>query len=273
MQSKVHNMNASLSWLQSRIGGKLVQMSLPRPFESNRLANSFRRGLQTSAPVSALKKSSKVSSILMQEMSKDRKQHESKERKPADLIGQHLLKKGRPIVNSLVQDASTGKRIETVEDYLREVLRSSTPITQTQSSERRKVVQSYVLHCLFNRNNTHLTLSAVYRDVANPYNLPGQEPLKQMCMSTGQVGFKKATRGEVEATYRMTVQFFAKMVEKGLTDKPVEIILRNHNRNRTMFLDVLTGREGARVRRCVTRVTDGTRLRHGGVRPPARRRL
>ncbi|KAJ8101906.1 hypothetical protein POJ06DRAFT_193910 [Lipomyces tetrasporus] len=174
-----------------------------------------------------------------------------------------MLKKGRPIVSSLGQDGRSGKPIETVEDYLREVLRSSTPITLTQTAERRKIVQNYVLHCLFNRNNTHLTLSAVYRD----------EPVKQMCMSTGQVGFKKAARGEVEATYRLTVQFFARMVQRGMTDKPVEIILRNHNRNRTTFLDVLTGREGARVRRCVTRVTDGTRLRHGGVRPPARRRL
>ncbi|KAK9237429.1 hypothetical protein V1525DRAFT_403963 [Lipomyces kononenkoae] len=266
-------MSVSLSWLQSRMAGTLVQTSHPFCQRTEGLAHAFRKGLQTSASVSALKKGSRVSSILMQEMSKDRKHSESKGRKPADLIGQHMLKRGRPIVNSLVQDTDDGKRIETVEDYLREVLRSSTPITLTQATERRKVVQSYLLHCLFNRNNTHLTLSAVYRDVANPYNLPGQEPVKQMCMSTGQAGFKKAGRGEVEATYRMTVQFFARMVERGLTDKPVEIILRNHNRNRQMFLDVLTGREGARVRRCVTRVTDGTRLRHGGVRPPARRRL
>ncbi|KAK9246018.1 hypothetical protein V1506DRAFT_536487 [Lipomyces tetrasporus] len=251
-------MSASLSWLQSRIGVNV---------------RSFGRKLHTSAPASALKKNSKVSSILQEMMSKDRKPTDSRERKPADLIGQHMLKKGRPIVSSLGQDGRSGKPIETVEDYLREVLRSSTPITLTQTAERRKIVQNYVLHCLFNRNNTHLTLSAVYRDVANPYNLPGQEPVKQMCMSTGQVGFKKAARGEVEATYRLTVQFFARMVQRGLTDKPVEIILRNHNRNRTTFLDVLTGREGARVRRCVTRVTDGTRLRHGGVRPPARRRL
>ncbi|KAK9370633.1 hypothetical protein V1509DRAFT_616362 [Lipomyces kononenkoae] len=270
-------MTASLSWLRSRIAGKLVQTWQPfsQKTASGRLANSllFRNGFHTSASVSALKKGSMVSSILMQEMSKDRKHSDSKGRKPADLIGQHMLKRGRPIINSLVQDTSTGQRIETVEDYLREVLRSSTPITQTQTSERRKVIQSYVMHCLFNRNNTHLTLSAVYRDVANPYNLPGQEPVKHMCMSTGQVGFKKGARGEVEATYRLTVQFFARMVERGLTDKPVEIILRNFYKNRGMFLEVLTGREGARVRKCVTRITDGTRLRHGGVRPPARRRL
>ncbi|KAK9466080.1 hypothetical protein V1512DRAFT_264696 [Lipomyces arxii] len=145
------------------------------------------------------------------------------------------------------------------------------PITVIKNNPPRKIETRYILHCLFGRNNLHLTLTAEYRDVANPYSML-EEHIK-LSKSTGNAGFKKSERGEPEAVYRLTVYFFNLMIEKGFTDKPIEIVLRNHGRLRRAFLDVLTGREGARIRRLVNRVTDGTRLRHGGVRPPARRRL
>ncbi|KAK9457920.1 hypothetical protein V1511DRAFT_491231 [Dipodascopsis uninucleata] len=165
---------------------------------------------------------------------------------------------------TLVQEARSDTVVVPIEMLAR-------PIDLVKKNPVQKVPMRYILCVTFGRNNTHMVLSELYRDAGNPYSLPGQDV--RLSMSTGQVGFRKSQRGEAEATYQLAVQFFGRMLDKGFTQLPLELVLRGFSKCRSTFLSVLTGREGVRVRRLINRVTDGTRLRHGGVRPPVRRRI
>ncbi|AGO11615.1 AaceriADL167Wp [[Ashbya] aceris (nom. inval.)] len=146
-------------------------------------------------------------------------------------------------------------------------------------------VVKYVLNCLFTKNNTHFTYSAIVEDrnfLANnahlSYNdkflyylqLPQQVKLH---LSTGQLGFRKAARGEYEAAFQTAAKLFQTLRERQLLDKGVEIIMKDFGKGREAFVAALNGKEGTHVRPAVTRVSDATPLKFGGVRAPRRRRL
>ncbi|KAK9479210.1 hypothetical protein V1514DRAFT_328762 [Lipomyces japonicus] len=144
------------------------------------------------------------------------------------------------------------------------------PVPLEKKNKPIKVPMRYVLHCLFTKNNTFLTLSAVCKDIGNPYSLPVED--KRMTMSTGHVGFKKAQRGEAEAAYRLGLYFFGQIVEKGYNGLPIEVMLRGMGRGRATITDMLRGKEGEDIRPLISRISDSTRVAHGGVRPPKKPR-
>ena len=53
----------------------------------------------------------------------------------------------------------------------------------------------------------------------------------------------------------------------------IEVILRGYGNGREAFQKAILGPEGRLIKNLVKKVTDGTRLKFGGVRSPAVRRL
>lgn len=53
----------------------------------------------------------------------------------------------------------------------------------------------------------------------------------------------------------------------------LEIVMSQFGKGREAFLNALNGAEGNKIRRHVTRVTDNTKIKFGGVRPPRARRV
>ncbi|KAA8908031.1 hypothetical protein TRICI_004858 [Trichomonascus ciferrii] len=146
-----------------------------------------------------------------------------------------------------------------------------------------KLTVGYVLHGQFTRNNTILTLTRRYRRVgkkAEHMSLmeqliekvrPQQEV--KLSLSTGQLGYRNTKQGEYEAAFQTAARMFKLMEERGYTDKELELVFRQFADGREAFLNALNGKEGNKIRPLVSRVTDGTRIRFGGSRPPNKRRL
>lgn len=121
----------------------------------------------------------------------------------------------------------------------------------------------------FMKNNEHL----VYNDKVLYYmNLPHKT---QFTVSAGMLGFRKAQRQEYEAGYQVSTRLF-KMIEDqkliGSSDK-VEVVISNFGKGRAAFESCLVGKEGARIKNNIVRITDATTLKFGGVRSKAQRRL
>lgn len=143
----------------------------------------------------------------------------------------------------------------------------------------------YVLNCLFGKNNTHFTFSAVVEDVNYLRNNPDisyneaflyylKLPQKvKFALSTGVLGFRKAARGEYEAAFQTSAKVFQMIREKKLMNKDIEIVMREFGKGRAAFVAALNGKEGAAIRPHVTRICDKTPLKFGGVRAPRVRRL
>lgn len=143
----------------------------------------------------------------------------------------------------------------------------------------------HVLHCLFTRNNTVLTLSRrVHRvrpeavdggelDQAALIDLvrPQQEVL--FTVTTGQLGFRGTKKSTYDAAYQTAAKMFDRMAERKLLDRDIELVTRNFGENRQAFFNALMGKEGTHVRPLVKRITDGTRIKFGGDRAPNRRRV
>ena len=53
----------------------------------------------------------------------------------------------------------------------------------------------------------------------------------------------------------------------------IEVVLRGYGPGREAFQKALLGQEGRDINQLVSKVTDGTRLKFGGTRSPAVRRL
>ena len=147
------------------------------------------------------------------------------------------------------------------------------------------VVVRYLMSCLFTKNNTHITYSAVVEDTSfqqkNPtmsYNekylyyckLPHKV---KFAISTGCLGFRKAARGEYEAGFQTATRAFQMIEEKGLLDKNIEIVMKDFGKGREAFISALNGKEGNVVRNKISRIWDKTPLKFGGVRSPKIRRL
>lgn len=155
----------------------------------------------------------------------------------------------------------------------------------TQSFKRDLRPVKYVLNCLFAKNNTHFTYSAIVEDVHYMKNNPDVSynnaflyylklPQKvKFAISTGCLGFRKAARGEYEAAFQTSAKVFQMIQEKKLLDKDIEIVLKDFGKGRAAFVAALNGKEGTAIRKNVTRISDRTPLKFGGVRAPRLRRL
>lgn len=110
------------------------------------------------------------------------------------------------------------------------------------------------------KHNTHITFTKPNKDII-------------LAMSCGNVGFKKANRGTFEAAYQLASTVLSKMDAGGLKPKNLEIVFRDFGPGREAFTKVLLGKEGKPFRESVRRVTDATRLKFGGTRSRAVRRL
>lgn len=113
---------------------------------------------------------------------------------------------------------------------------------------------------LATKHNTHITFTKPNKDVL-------------LTLSCGNVGFKKANRGTFEAAYQLASVFFQRMESKGLMPKNLELSFRDFGPGREAFTKVLLGKEGKNIRSSVRRVTDCSRLKFGGTRSRAVRRL
>lgn len=143
----------------------------------------------------------------------------------------------------------------------------------------------YVLNCVFRKNNTHFTYSAVVEDKNFLENNPEKSynekylyylrlPQKvKFAISTGCLGFRKALRGEYEAAFQTTSKVFQMIKEKGMMNKDIEIVMDDFGKGRSAFMAALNGKEGNEIRKRVTRISDKTALKFGGVRSPRIRRL
>ncbi|KAF7513390.1 hypothetical protein GJ744_009811 [Endocarpon pusillum] len=118
------------------------------------------------------------------------------------------------------------------------------------------------LHVYATKHNTHVTLTR-----------PNREPM--LSLSTGNINFRKSHRGTFDAAYQLVTYSIAQMIEKGFVQKiqQLEIIMRGYGPGREAFQKVLLGMEGRLIKPKVYRVTDSTRLKFGGTRSPAVRRL
>lgn len=145
-----------------------------------------------------------------------------------------------------------------------------------------KVTLGYVLHALFAKNNTILTLSRRYRRVGNKTEkMSDQELLMEqvrppqdvVCtVSTGQLGFRGSKKSQYEAAFQTCAEMFRRMDELKINTK-VELVLRKFGEGREAFTNVLNGKEGNKTRPLVYRVTDGTKLIYGSNRAPVKRRV
>jgi len=118
----------------------------------------------------------------------------------------------------------------------------------------------YHLHIYTHKHNTHMTFSKPNKDSI-------------ISLSCGNVGFKKSGRSTFDAAYTLASTVFARIEEKRIQPKSVELVLRGFGPGREACLKALMGREGRYLRPVIERVTDATRLKFGGVRSKGKRRL
>ncbi|DAA75740.1 TPA_exp: putative 37S ribosomal protein S11 [Trichophyton benhamiae CBS 112371] len=118
------------------------------------------------------------------------------------------------------------------------------------------------LHIYSHRRNVHATLTKPNNDVL-------------MSVSTGNIGFRKGHRGDYDAAHQLAVYTMGKIQERGflMQINGLEVILRGFGPGREAFTKVLLGKEGKVLRERIVRVSDSTRLKFGGTRSPAVRRL
>lgn len=161
-------------------------------------------------------------------------------------------------------------------------LKSAFPQEKPPPADGKQTV-GYVLHGQFTRNNIILTLTRRYRRVGklaeglSPQELaidrvrPRQDVL--ISLSTGMLGYRNTKQGQYEAAYATTARMFQLIEQRKLTDKELEIVFRQFSEGREAFVNCLNGKEGTRIRPLVTRVTDATKIKFGGDRPRAKRRV
>lgn len=146
-----------------------------------------------------------------------------------------------------------------------------------------KLRVGYVLHCKFTSNNTIITLTSQYRRVgklaeklsASDKYLDQVKPREDVVinLSAGLVGFRNTKQGEYEAGFQTAKRMFELMNERKLLNLPIEIIMSNFGKGREAFINALNGSEGNTIRPSISRVTDGTKIKIGGVREPRARRV
>jgi small subunit ribosomal protein S11 len=118
------------------------------------------------------------------------------------------------------------------------------------------------LHIMAHKHNTHLTLTK-----------PNRDPL--ISVSCGNIGFRKAGRGTYDAAYQLAAFVMSRIQDKGLLPQiqKLELIYRGFGPGREAVTKAILGNEGKRIRPLITKLSDSTRLKFGGVRSKKPRRL
>ncbi|KAI9849527.1 MAG: hypothetical protein M1837_004147 [Sclerophora amabilis] len=117
-------------------------------------------------------------------------------------------------------------------------------------------------HIYATKHNTHITLTR-----------PNRDPI--ISVSAGNIGFRKAGRGNYDAAYQLGAYVMNRIQEQGLLREiqKLEVILRGFGPGREAVTKALLGSEGRYLRGRVSQVTDATRLKFGGTRSRKPRRL
>ncbi|CCH58567.1 hypothetical protein TBLA_0A07780 [Henningerozyma blattae CBS 6284] len=168
----------------------------------------------------------------------------------------------------------------------------TTPSTNSKGKKNNNTkirVHKYILNCLFTRNNTHFTFSAIEEDLKKSEQMVNESSKKtynevylyylslpkvvKFQTSTGRLGFRKAARGEYEAAFQTAAKLFETIKEKNYLDADIEIVMKQFGKGRAAFVAALSGKEGQYIRGKVVRVSDATQMKFGGVRAPSARRL
>ena len=117
-------------------------------------------------------------------------------------------------------------------------------------------------HIYATKHNTHITLTKPNRDAL-------------ISVSCGNIGFRKAGRGTYDAAYQLAAFVMSRIQDKGILPqiKELEVIYRGFGPGREAVTKAILGSEGRNIRDKIKRLSDGTRLKFGGTRSPAMRRL
>ncbi|QPG72808.1 hypothetical protein FOA43_000110 [Brettanomyces nanus] len=197
----------------------------------------------------------------------------------------------RSLLNELTGNNTFGSILgqESGAGNSRTIPQSSTITANTIKTKKNTNMKTlkHILHCKFRKNNTFLTLTKVEVDMNYEHNNPNESfnekvlyyltlPQKViLSQSTGYVGFRKAQRGEYEASFQLTSHIFKLIRERHMLEdgQSLEIVVREFGKGRKAFFDALKGKEGMGIRDNVTKLSDLTAIKFGGVRSPSRRRI
>ncbi|PWN92767.1 translational machinery component [Acaromyces ingoldii] len=131
------------------------------------------------------------------------------------------------------------------------------------SSLRGHDTPPFRLHIQSTRTNTILTLTDPYGNVLS-------------AVSGGSLGtFKKAARSGYEAAYRASLSMFNTIANKriGWRMNKLELVWKGFGQGREAVFRALMANEGRNTRLLVSRMSDATKIKVGGVRPKKRRML
>ncbi|KAL2758979.1 hypothetical protein ACRALDRAFT_2099158 [Sodiomyces alcalophilus JCM 7366] len=128
--------------------------------------------------------------------------------------------------------------------------------------EQADALEPYHIHIYSHKHNTHVTVTKPDRGAI-------------VSVSAGNIGFRKSRRGQYDAAYQVMAYVLERLKFGGWQHKinRIELVLRGFGQGRDAALKVLMSPEGAIWRQKVVRVADSTRLKFGGTRSRARRRL
>lgn len=134
--------------------------------------------------------------------------------------------------------------------------RYSSPLFSSSSA------QPHRLFVNASRNNTILTLTS-----------PSGDPLASA--SGGSVGFKKAARSGYEAGYRAAFAMFGKINEfkDAWRISHLEVLWNGFGQGREAVYRAMLAGEGQATKNLISKMTDNTPVKIGGVRPKKRRML
>ena len=138
----------------------------------------------------------------------------------------------------------------------------------------------------FDNEPYHLNVYAHKHNMHITFTKPSRDPI--LSLSAGNMGFRKAQRSSWDTCFQLAGYTLRKMMEKQWrkggkkTDTAtvtmnnvgrIEVVLRGFGPGREAFQKALLGPEGRFIKSKVVKVTDATRLKFGGTRSPAVRRL
>ena len=132
------------------------------------------------------------------------------------------------------------------------------PVKTTREDEH----EPWHLHVFAHKHNTHVT-----------FTRPSREPV--ISLSCGNIGYRKARRGTFDSGYSLVKYVIERLIHNGVPPKVrrLEVTLRGFGQGREAALKVLMSPEGRVLREKIVRVSDSTRIKFGGTRSRAKRRL
>ncbi|OCK76461.1 translational machinery component [Lepidopterella palustris CBS 459.81] len=118
------------------------------------------------------------------------------------------------------------------------------------------------LHIYATKHNTHITLTKPDRGAL-------------ISVSCGNIGFRKAGRGTYDAAYQLAAYVMSRIQDKGLLAdiRQLQVVFRGFGPGRQAVTKAILGSEGRNIRDKIVMLSDATRLKFGGTRSPAPRRL